>query len=65
MISAKTGKDNQSNKWFAGYMRSRWAMGYAVGADMRLEVLPEIAANWYPCITFGQRIFDMRLFDGS
>ena len=52
MISAKPGKDSQSNKWFAGYMRGRWVMGYAVGADMRLEVLPEIAANWYPCITF-------------
>lgn len=60
MISAKAGKDGQSNKWFAGYMRGRWVMGYAVGADMRLEVLPEIAANWYPCITF-DRGFDMRL----
>ena len=57
MISAKPGRDSESNKWFAGYMRGRWVMGYAVGADMRLKVLPEIAAaNWYPCITFEQRL---------
>ena len=63
MISAKAGIDSQSNKWFAGYMRGRWVMGYAVGADMRLKVLPEIAAaNWYPCITL-DRSFDMRAFD--
>ena len=24
---------------------------YAVGSDMRLEKLPEIAANWWKCIT--------------
>ena len=35
-------------------------MGYAVGSDMRLEVLPEIAANWWPCITLDRGSY-MRL----
>ena len=36
-------------------------MGYDVGFDMRLNVLPEIAANWWPCITWTEPL-DMRPF---
>ena len=57
MISAKPGKDGQSNKRFAGYMRGRWVMGYAVGADMRLNCATEIAANWDPCITLDRGFY--------